>query len=894
MEKAPQHIGNNSPSRYHAPMNATKMISIRNLALAACLLLFACSSWPEAGITEDLARTRKAQIGAVEYSLEIQLKPDESTFHGVAHIGFELKHVPRQLVLDFRGRSVGGIVGDGEVLNQEQWTWKNGHLVFDGKLFKVGKNELHIPFESSVGEAGDGLIRSVDVRDGSTYIYSLNVPADGHSVFPCFDQPNIKARFSSAITVPRRWLAISHTNEAGFQDDDKRNTRTWFFPPSAPISTYLYAFAAGPFMEYRGSGGGRPMRFFYRRGAAERAAAQAAEIIRLHGESLVFFEKYFGVRYPFQKFDFVAMPDFPFQGMEHPGCIFYGENSLLFRTEPTQLRQLRRADLIAHETAHMWFGDLVTMPWFDDVWLKEGFATFMAHKAVSAANPDADRDTDFFCRNYPSALASDATRGAQAMRRPLNNLNDAKSNYGPIIYRKGPAVLRQLEFALGEAAFQGGVRLFLERYPYSTGDWPALRRCFEDASGGVSLIEWSAAWIEGAGSPVVMGSKVAEAEGMTTIRLTQSPCSGDPERTWPLSTSTAIHGTDGSTHSAHAAFNTHETDVSFQETDGGFFFPNHNCRAYGLFLMNEADRLQAMEQFASLGDGLLRTQLWESLWNDVLRGNLSPESYLEFAVEHVHRESELRLLRLIFSHMIQSVDELMKGSESETWAGTIEAAMLKAATAMERPRDYRYVAWKAYMAGASSASGRDYLALRCEGKAVAPGELPMTRWERWNILTRLSALGDSRVPGLIRELESIRLGDADEVRRRRFLVDCAWPDAESKRKLFDRFFTDRSLPERWVQNGAAAFFQPRQSKLVAPYLQPAIEKLDWIKQNRKIFFLADWINAVVESGHDHQAASWVQSYVDRPSTQPDIAKKVLVALDHLLSRLNVVGNQRSD
>ena len=162
------------------------------------------------------------------------------------------------------------------------------------------------------------------------------------------------------------------------------------------------------------------------------------------------------------------------------------------------------------------------------------------------------------------------------------------------------------------------------------------------------------------------------------------------------------------------------------------------------------------------------------------------------------------------------------------------------------------------------------------------------------MLTRLSALGDERVPELIEALESIHMGDADEVRRRRFLVDCSWPDAKSKAKLYDRFLNDDSLPERWVQNGASAFFQSRQSALVAPYLRPAIEKLDWIKANRKIFFLADWINAVVGSMTRLEDAEWVQAYVNRPSTQPDIAKKVLVPLDHALNRLRVLQSQKKD
>lgn len=871
------------------------MMPVRYFVIGSLVLLSACTSWPDPGISEDLARARKAQVGAVAYTLDIKLKPLDATFHGTAHIAFELKDTTQRLVLDYRGRDVGVITLEQTELTTDQWEWRDGHIVFDASLFKVGRNVLHIPFESAVGEAGEGLIRTVDVRDGNPYIYSLNVPADGHSVFPCFDQPNLKATFASAITVPRQWLAISHTHESGFRDDDTDDTRTWHFPPSAPISTYLYAFAAGPFMEYRSSTTGRPMRFFCRAGAGTRASAQAGDLFRLHGEALKFFENYFGIPYPFSKFDFIAMPDFPFNGMEHPGCIFYRENSVLFRIEPTRLRELGRADLIAHETAHMWFGDLVTMPWFDDVWLKEGFATFMAHKAVSAANPGAARDAEFFLRNYTGALRSDTTRGAQAMRRSLSNLKDAKSNYGPIIYRKGPAVLRQLEFAIGKEAFQKGVRLFLTRNPYACGDWDAFRECFEEAAGGISLQDWSDKWIEGAGAPVVIGHEVETPEvGVKAIQLTQAPSFGEGERTWPVSTSAAIYDKTGLLAELPAISNGSDITLKFPLHTDAFFFPNHGCRAYGLFLMDPISRARAMATFPSISDNLLRTQIWESLWHDVMRGNLSPSAYMEFSLRHVGRETNLRLLRLIFGHQVTIVDDFLLSKESAKWGKVLEATLLEAANRMDQSRDYRYIAWQTFMRGASTASGREYLALRCADKEKAPGQLPMTRWERWSILTRLSALGDTRVPNLIKQLESIRLGDADEVRRRRFLVDCAWPDAKSKAKLFDRFLNDDSLPERWVQNGASAFFQSNQSDLIAQYIRPAIEKLDWIKDNRKIFFLADWINSVVGSVTQMEDAEWIQSYVDRSTTQPDIAKKVLVPLDHTLNRLRVLKSQSKD
>ena len=254
------------------------------------------------------------------------------------------------------------------------------HVVVPREHLRPGANRVEVRFAAPVRPAGAALTRYRDGTDGSEYIYSLLVPADASTLFPCFDQPDLKARFTLELTVPEQWRAVSNGRELG--RTEQGGAAHYRFAPTEPISTYLLAFAAGPFAELRDSHS--DLRLLVRRSRLERAREEAGEIFRLHREGLRWLERYFGQPYAYGKLDVVLVPELAYGGMEHAGAIFLREDSVLFPFEPSDADRLRRAQLIFHEAAHQWFGDLVTMRWFDDLWLKEGFANLMAAKAAAA------------------------------------------------------------------------------------------------------------------------------------------------------------------------------------------------------------------------------------------------------------------------------------------------------------------------------------------------------------------------------------------------------------------------------------------------------------------------------------------------------------------------------
>jgi aminopeptidase N len=437
----------------------------------------------EPGVSLPLARHRAATLRDVRYELDLDVM-DSTRAPGRVTVAFQRSGVG-DLVLDFRGISVDSGTANGQSFAPE---WRDGHIIVPAELLGPGENTVSLPFVSAIAPAGASIIRYDDATDGSRYLYTLLVPSDAQMLFPAFDQPDLKAKLTFALTVPADWQVLANGPEAGRSPAGDGATR-WTFAETRPLSTYLMAFAAGPWAVLRGDARGAPavaspadaaeqnaaaadstqataagngsvaraMRLFVRKSRAREVDADT--LLRLTRDGLARLEGYFDLPYPFAKLDILLAPAFPFGGMEHVGAIFFNESSFIFREPPTLTRRLGRMNTINHELAHQWFGDLVTMKWFDDLWLKEGFATYMAAKMQDALSPDANAWKTFYLRNKPSAYAVDATTGTTPVWQELSNLDQAKSNYGPIVYTtgQGTAILEdvakdQKEIAVVEQA----------------------------------------------------------------------------------------------------------------------------------------------------------------------------------------------------------------------------------------------------------------------------------------------------------------------------------------------------------------------------------------------------------------------------------------------------------
>src|SRR5579864_9288655 len=535
------------------------------------------------GIPRGLARERAAQVSNVRYRLAFTLQPQAATTSAEEELRFSVKTLA-PVLLDFRdGQLLTASVNGAAVTLKSE----NGHLELPKENLRAGENAIRIRFTVPIAAAGKPLTRFEDHDDNSEYIYSLFVPMDASMAFPCFDQPDLKGRFSLELTAPDSWTVISNgsVENATVIGSGQRHTR---FAETRPISTYLFAFAAGPFRKLPASPGTPEL--YVRKSKFDRAQTEAPEVQQTAARGLQYLSNFFAQQFPFPKYDMVLIPGFPYGGMEHAGATFLREESVLFRTAPTHSDLLNRDILVLHELTHQWFGNLVTMRWFDDLWLKEGFAQYMAYQALAALQPEENVWKRFYESIKPDAYAIDSTKGTTPIFQEIPNLEDAKSAYGAIVYSKAPAVLKQLAFVLGADRFRRGLQLYLKEYAYANAEWNDLVGAFERVSGR-PLGPWAKMWIRHRGMPQVDVSWSCEGDHLTQLSLSQHDVLGSPD-VWPLAMRLGLNYANRDPVLMRVDLNGKGLQVADLKAAAcpNFIFANEQDDAYARFLLDPRSR----------------------------------------------------------------------------------------------------------------------------------------------------------------------------------------------------------------------------------------------------------------------------------------------------------------
>ena len=827
----------------------------------------------EAGLSEELARSRAHQLRNLGYRLRFDIPADAQTpIAATVSIGFDLENQTAPLQLDFRqdASSIRSLQVNGEAVEPDL---RNEHIVLPVAALRPGGNRIDIDFIAG----DDSLHRNAD------FLYTLFVPDRARTAFPLFDQPDLKASFELSLVLPGDWQALANAPLA--QRLESGDGRVEYrFALSDPISSYLFSFVAGKFESITREVGGRRMTMLHRETDAAKVARNVDAIFELHGQSLNWLEQYTEIEYPFQKFDFVLIPGFPYSGMEHVGAIQYRASRLLLEEEPPITDVLRRAQLIAHETAHMWFGNLVTMRWFNDVWTKEVFASFMADKIVNPAFPEVDHSLNFLVGHYPAAYAVDRSEGANPIRQELHNLNQAGQLYGSIIYHKAPIMMRQLELILGEEALRQGLAEYLQRFSYGNATWPDLIDIL-DTYTDTDLVAWSEVWVNTAGRPEFRLAAPAGREEAQLL-LQQDPAGRD--RVWPqqfdLLTLSGQNRTSATLTVASAAIPLPAAFVP-QEPVVNLF--NADGRGYGLFPAG-IDLLLAWQNLQPVQRGSALVSAYDNL----LAGSVSNlPAYVELLSGIVETEQDPLLLQLALGQLQYIYQSLLSDAQRGALALATEErlwASLAAQPGSSRTRlVFRYLA-----AIVESAASVQQLYDIWAG-SLALDKLVLEEDE----LVELAQILAIRLPAkssAIIATQLARIDNPDSRRRLEFIAPSVSADEKVRDAFFDSLRDDNNRQtESWVRHAVANLHHPSRTGQSGKYLLPSLELLQEIQVTGDIFFPSDWLQATLGNHHSATAVQTVRRFLARrPDYNPQLRMKILQAADPLF-RAAAIREQES-
>ena len=798
--------------------------------LAALTSLEALAAIPVVdGVSHDLAIYRSAHIGDVNYSLTFTvpaLKTKPVSFEETLSFNWSGEE---DLQIDFQGEASQlsrELVVNGQTMKT---VVLNEHVVIPSQFLVQGRNSVTIG-----GYSGDkALNRNED------YMYTLFVPDHARSAFPCFDQPDLKAVFGLKLNIPEGWVSISN------------QTRK-------PIPTYLFSFTAGRFGVKTATRDGRLLTAFYR----ETDSAKVAQLPIVFDQvalSLRWMEDYTGIPYPFEHYGFVVLPGYQFGGMEHPGCIQFNDQRIFLGPEPTPDEEMSRLNLIAHETAHMWFGDLVTMRWFDDVWTKEVYANFMADKISREQFPGINHDLAFIKSHYPLALATDRTQGTHPIQQPLDNLNKAGLLYGNIIYHKAPIMMSKLEQDKGADALREGLRCYLSRYAYSNASWDDLIVELDRFNPEHSAQSFSDVWVKQKGMPVISSG----VHMLDAVRVVQYDPYGR-HLVWKQGFDIGYLDENGRFCQHPIYMNDYDylLDLSY----GQGLFVNSNAEGYGQFKLDREGIARMSKAWETMADNdLARYAAVLNLYENFHLSNITASDLAKVLLKFLEHENneliasttcryigdvmacldrkdraaiEQRLYKLFQQHRLQSVRQTLLRQLS------LNAVSPKVLNKL-------YGIWEKQ--SATFLNQRDYMRMAYHLAVMLPQQ-----WQQ------------------VLKVQRARLKNEDQQREFDFISRACNPDTQVQQQLFNELLrAENRRVEPWARDMLALLNDPTREPFSNCYIVQGLDALEDVQRTGDIFFPGYWLSGLLSGHNSNEAKAIVRQWIEvHPDLEPALMNKL--------------------
>ena len=825
----------------------------------------------EKGISLELANYRKQQVSNVVYHLDFDIPAEKTApIPSTLALKLMLNDLKNHLVLDFNEEKAHlkfiKVNGKNIDINHQK-----EHLIIDKKDLVLGKNTIVISFD-----AGE-----LSLNRNEEFLYTLLVPDRASTLFPCFDQPDIKANYQLTITAPKEWKVLCGAFEESATD--MGDFTKHIFNQTDKMSTYLFSFVAGKFAAVTKNPGAFDMRFLYRENNKGKITESVDEIFSIHQKSIDFLEEYTQVKFPFQKMDFAAIPPFQYGGMEHVGAIQYRASSLFLDKNATENRKLSRAKLIGHETSHMWFGDLVTMRWFNDVWMKEVFANFMADKIMNPIFPEINHELNFMMSHYPSAYSEDRTKGTNAIRQYLGNLKNAGSLYGRIIYNKAPIMMRQLEDLLGEEKFKEGIQEYIQTYANGNADWSELVTILDNKITG-DIKSWSDVWVNSPGRPVFTEEIELNEKGNVTKFIIHQKAEDGSQKTWVQSFKIQLKDERGYEKTINLKNMGKSFDISSAVKDfkPGQVLYNTNGFGYGVFPIYKAK----ISSYKNISDEVSRGAQFINLYENMLNGVVAPlETYLVYLDAIRVEENELILNYL--SGRAQTIYWTFLTKEQQQTVQQKTESQLFSLLKKELPKNIKKTLFGLYKSIAFSEKGNENLyAIWSKKKTIR--NLFLNENDYTSLAIKLAIYAHPKASEILKE-QVVAISNKDRQARFKWLLPSLSND-ETIRVSFMKSLLEKENREKesWVQTALENMHHPLRQQSSIKQLGAILEKLEEVQLTGDIFFPKGWLASSIGNYSSNEAALVLQIFLkEHPNYNPILLKKLLQTTDNLTRAQNI-------
>ncbi|MDF2899232.1 MAG: aminopeptidase [Rhodococcus erythropolis] len=806
--------------------------------------------------SEVAERSRTIDVTGYRVELDLRSAADSAakTFSTVTII--DLTSSAESTWLDFIGAAVDSVEVDGASIPVE---YDGSRIVLRGL---GGSNVVRVAAHGHYSRSGEGLHRFVDDADDQTYLYTQYEPADARRVFACFEQPDLKAPFTFEVTAPDGWEVLS--NQPATQTLSVDGAQRVTFAPTLPISTYITAIAAGPY--HRVASSWSRGELTVELGAFCRASLaphfDADNVFDITRQGLDFYAEHFDYPYPFGKYDQIFVPEYNLGAMENPGLVTFTE-AYVFRGTATDEQHQRRANTILHEMAHMWFGDLVTMVWWDDLWLKESFADFMGSLVSAEATRFTDAWVAFAIKRKAWAYLQDQLPTTHPIVADIVDLEAAKLNFDGITYAKGASVLKQLVAFVGRDAFFEAARRYFKAHAFGNTTLVDLLDVLAETSGR-DVREWARIWLQ--------------TTGVSTLSLDGTALVQTDPRPHRLAVGIYDYNESGDlVRTERVELDITESRTSVDLPPGALTLLNDEDLTYAKVRL-DAESLSTVEaSLDRVSDPLARGVIWSSLWNSVRDAQLSVFRYLDMVERFAPAETDLAILSAILTDaqyaVLHYVPKSLRPNVSAGWLETTWKALFEA-----EPESGRQLAWARALSAAAAVNDARAGELRSilDGTCPGPVGLALDPDLRWVLWIALSATGHASVSDFDSELskDSTSAGRTAYVR-----AAASIPDAETKAAAWASATTDASLSNDRLDATIAGFRSGTDPSLIEGYAVEYFSSLGKWWSERSIEIARRLVNGLFPAAEDTSAVdSWIQANAEAPAS---LRRLVLERRDHL-------------